>query len=132
VSEALDRAYQDRLQSMQIVRRRVADVAMLRKDIEQQIAELESLQERLADQRQSVAGQTGEADQPAGESAAADELAARLRRLLPDVMKAQEKLLQTSRRQQMRIDAFGTRSAAGWTSWRTSARSGSCSADRSY
>jgi hypothetical protein len=87
VPEALDRAYQDRLESMQIVRRRVADTAMLRNDIERQIAELESLQEQLADQRQHAVapGRTQEAQQAAGESAAADELAARLRRLLPEV-----------------------------------------------
>lgn len=109
--EALDRAYQDKLQSMQIVGRRVADAAVLRKDVERQIAELESLQEQLADQRQQslAAGRTVEATEAAGESAAAADLAAQLRRLLPDVIKSEGQLLQTSRLHQTRIDAFRTR-----------------------
>jgi phage shock protein A/DNA-binding XRE family transcriptional regulator len=109
--DALDREYQDRLESMRIVRRRVADAATLRNDIEREIAELESLREQLADQRQQAvdAGRTGEAEPAAGERATADDQLARLRPLLPDVIKSQDQLLQTSVRRQTEIDAFRTR-----------------------
>jgi DNA-binding XRE family transcriptional regulator len=82
---ALDRHYQALLESLTGMRRRVADEATRRRDIEQQIAELQS--------------------QPAGQ---ADRLA-ELRRLLTGVTEAEERLTVASQREQARADAFRTR-----------------------
>jgi hypothetical protein len=82
---ALDRHYQAWLESLTGMRRRVADAATLRRDIEQQIAGLQS--------------------QSAGQ---ADQLA-ELRRLLTGVTEAEERLTVASQREQARADAFRTR-----------------------
>ena len=77
---ALDQHYQDRLESMNHMRRRVARAAMLRKDIERQLTELEPPPD------------------PAG-----------LRERLAAAMAAEERLTVESQREQMRLDAFRTR-----------------------
>ncbi len=82
---ALDRRYQAWLESLTGMRRRVADAVTLRRDIEQQIAEVQS----------QAAGQ-------------ADQLA-ELRRLLAGVTGAEERLTAASQREQARTDAFRTR-----------------------
>ncbi len=112
--EALDRAYQERLDSQQILRRRVADAATLRKDIERQIASLQSLQATTEEQPQSLpdADPAAEAVPTAAERAAAAGLIAELRRLLTGVIKAEPQLTAMSRRQQMQADAFRTRKEA--------------------
>jgi phage shock protein A/DNA-binding XRE family transcriptional regulator len=109
--EALDRAYQERLDSQQILRRLVADVVTLRRDIERQIADLQSLQVTPEEQHQSPPGAdlAGEAAPTAAERAAAGDLIAELRRLLPGVIKAGQQLTETSLRRQMQADAFRTR-----------------------
>ena len=76
----LDRHYQDRLESMSLMRRRVAGAAMLRKDIERQLTELE----------------------PPPDSAGLQERFAA-------AMAAEERLTVESQREQMRLDAFRTR-----------------------
>ncbi len=76
----LDRHYQARLESMSAMRRRVAQVAMQRKDIERQLTEL------------------GPPPAPAG-----------LRERLAAAIEAEERLIAESRREQMRTDAFRTR-----------------------
>jgi DNA-binding XRE family transcriptional regulator len=85
---ALDRHYQALLESLTGLRRRVADAATLRRDIEQQIAELQF--------------------QPADHADHAGQLA-ELRRLLTGVTEAEERLTVTSQREQARADAFRTR-----------------------
>src|SRR6266568_4906991 len=82
---ALDRRYQAWLESLTGMRRRVADAVTLRRDIEQQIAEVQP----------QAAGQ-------------ADQLA-ELRRLLTGVTEAEERLTAASQREQARTDAFRTR-----------------------
>src|SRR5215472_5015289 len=82
---ALDRHYQAWLESLTGMRCRVADAATRRRDIEQQIAGLQS----------QAAGQ-------------ADRLA-ELRRLLTGVTEAEERLTVASQREQARADAFRTR-----------------------
>ena len=77
---ALDRHYQARLESMSAMRRRVAQVAMQRKDIERQLTELEP------------------PPAPAG-----------LRERLAAAIEAEEQLTVESQREQMRVDAFRTR-----------------------
>ena len=82
---ALDRRYQAWLESLTGMRRRVADAVTLRRDIEQQIAGLQS----------QAAGQ-------------ADQLT-ELRRLLTGVTEAEERLTAASQREQARADAFRIR-----------------------
>ncbi len=77
---ALERHYQARLESMSAMRRRVAQVAMQRKDIERQLTELEP------------------PPAPAG-----------LRERLAAAIEAEEQLTVESQREQMRVDAFRTR-----------------------
>jgi hypothetical protein len=77
---ALDRHYQARLESMNATRRRVAQAAMQRKDIERQLTELEP------------------PPAPAG-----------LRERLAAAIEAEEQLTVESQREQMRVDAFRTR-----------------------
>ena len=77
---ALDQHYQDQLESMTLMRRRVAQAATLRKDLERQLAELE----------------------PAADSAG-------LRERLVAAIEEEERLIVASQREQMRVDAFRTR-----------------------
>ena len=77
---ALDRHYQDLLESMTAMRRRVAEVATQRKNIERQLTELEP--------------------QPAP---------AGLRERLAAAVEAEEQLTAESQQEQMRVDAFRTR-----------------------
>jgi hypothetical protein len=77
---AMDRHYQARLESLTAMRRRVADTAMLRKDIERQLTEPEP------------------PSAPAG-----------LRERFAAAMAAEEQLTVESQREQLRVDAFRTR-----------------------
>src|SRR5690242_16005791 len=79
-----NRRYQAGLESLTAMRRRVAAAATLRKDIERQLAELESPQ-------------------------AAQDEAAGLRERLAAAIEAEARLTAASQRGQMRIDAFRTR-----------------------
>ena len=95
---ALDRRYQARLESINAMRRRVAQAAMLRKDIERQLTELES------------------PSAPAG-----------LRERLAAASEVEERLTVECQREQMRLDAFRTRkevlkAATPSRSWRSSSR----------
>ena len=77
---ALDRQYQAQLESMNLMRRRVAQAAMLRKDLERQLTEPE------------------QPPDPAG-----------LRERLAAAIEAEERLTVESQREQLRVDAFRTR-----------------------
>jgi hypothetical protein len=83
---ALERRYQDWLDSMANSRHRAADAAAVRRKAERQLAELES---------------AGEPASPAELAAARDRLAA--------AIEAQEQLLPAHQRQQAQADAFRTR-----------------------
>jgi hypothetical protein len=76
---ALDRSYQARLEAMNAMRRRVADAATLRKDIERQLAGPEPAE------------------------------AAGLRDRLAVAAEAEQRLTAASQREQMRVDAFRTK-----------------------
>jgi phage shock protein A len=80
LAPALDQHYQDQLESLTAVRRRVAQAATLRKNIELQLTEVE----------------------PPPDSAG-------LRERLAEAMAAEERLTVESQREQMRVDAFRTR-----------------------
>jgi phage shock protein A len=80
LAPALDQHYQDQLESLTALRRRVAQVATLRKNIELQLTEVE----------------------PPPDSAG-------LREQLAEAMAAEERLIAESQREQMRVDAFRTK-----------------------
>ena len=80
LESALDQNYQARLESLTAMRRRVAQAATLRKDIERQLTELEPPSD------------------PAG-----------LQERFAAAMAAEERLTVESQREQMRVDAFRTR-----------------------
>lgn len=109
--DALDQAYQDNLATMQIVRRRTADAALLARDILSQVTELDSLRDRLTMQRQRALEEDmpEAAAQAASRLSATDELAAGLRRRLPGVIEAERQLTDTSLVLHARSDAFRTR-----------------------
>jgi phage shock protein A/DNA-binding XRE family transcriptional regulator len=81
---ALDSSYQDRLEQMTTVRRRVAQAATLVRNLQDRLAELESAQ-------------------------SAEEEDAEVRRLLARMTEAERRLQVRSQRLQARIDAFRTR-----------------------
>jgi phage shock protein A len=107
---ALDRHYQAWLESMTVMRRRVAEVATLRKDIERQLAELEPPRAMRDEQhRQAPGAGRAEAAQAAEEMAAARARAAGLQERFAAAIKAEERLTVASQREQMRADALRTR-----------------------
>jgi phage shock protein A len=79
LSAALDQHYQDQLESLTLMRRRVAQAATLRKDIERQLTEPEP-------------------QDPAG-----------LQERFAEAMAAEERLIAESQREQSQLDAFRTR-----------------------
>jgi phage shock protein A len=80
LAPALDQHYQDQLESLTLLRRRVAQAATLRKDLERQLTELEPPPD------------------PAG-----------LRERLAAAIETEERLTVESQREQMQVDAFRTR-----------------------
>ena len=108
---ALDVSYQDRLERLQVMRRRAAEAAWLVRDIKDQIDVLESAQARLDDQRRRAleAGREEEAAKAAGRLAAAQQEAAQARQLLPWIAETEGWLGTRLRRLQTRTDAFRAR-----------------------
>ena len=80
LASALDQHYQDQLESLTLLRRRVAQAATLRKDIELQLTKVERPSDRAGLQERFAAA-----------------------------MAAEERLTVESQREQMRVDAFRTR-----------------------
>jgi len=80
LAPALDQHYQDQLESLTLMRRRVAQAATLRKDLERQLTELEPPPD------------------PAG-----------LRERLAAAIEEEKRLTVESQREQMQVDAFRTR-----------------------
>ena len=80
LASALDQHYQDQLESLTLLRRRVAQAATLRKDIELQLTKVERPSDRAGLQEQFA-----------------------------EVMAAEERLTAESQREQMLLDAFRTR-----------------------
>ncbi len=92
--ETLDTHYQAWLESTSVTRRRCADVATLKRNLERQITGLESQHATPEDRP---------------DSPAARELIAELRRLLASASQAEERLAAVSQRQRAQVDAFRTR-----------------------
>jgi hypothetical protein len=109
--QALDRSYQERLERLAAARRGEADAATLIKDIQNQVAALETAQANLEDRhrRELDAGRPQEATEGAGRLAAAREQAAQARRLLPGVIEARQRLGQATRRLQAHAEAWRVR-----------------------
>ena len=109
--DALDRSYQRRLDGMQIIRWRVADAATATSRVQTQLRDLESLQERLRDQRERAleADREAVAARADRELSAVGEQAEELRRLLPSVTETERKAAEQSQRLQRGVDDFRTR-----------------------
>lgn len=97
LAEALDRSYQERLDRLTALRRGEADAAILVKDLRDQVAELEAMQAEL------------EAAQAVGKLAAVQQQAAEVRRLLPGMIEARNRLREQNQQVQARVEAFRTR-----------------------
>ncbi len=108
---ALDASYQDRLERLQVMRRRVAEAAWLVRDMKDQIDVLESVQARLDDRRRRAleAGRQEEAAKAADRLAAAQQEAAQARDMLPWITEAERWLDTRLRRVERRTGAFRTR-----------------------
>jgi hypothetical protein len=111
LAEALDRSYQERLERLQLLRRGAAEAASLSREIQAEIAELESVQATLEETRRRAldAGRQQEATRAAGQLAAARQQADEMRRLLPGVTEAGRRLSGESQRFQARTEALRVR-----------------------
>jgi phage shock protein A len=104
--EALDRSYQEELERQQILRRGHADAVSLIRDLENQLAGLEPERAGLEELHRRALD-AGEHEQAAS---AADRLAsllrqeAEVRRMLPEMTKARQRLEEQSRRGELRLD----------------------------
>ena len=112
--EALDESYEDRLEQMDTLRRHLSDAATLVKDIERQVADLETRQAQLGDQRWRALqeGKPEAAAEAVDELAKAQEQLAELRRLLPGMIDAERQLREKNQRNQAWVNAFRTRKEA--------------------
>ena len=108
--QALDWLYQERLEQLAVLRRGRADAAALIKDIQDQVAALETAQAALEDQhRRALDTGTQEATQAAGQLAAARQQMTAARRLLPGVIEAGRRLDQATERLHARAEAWRVR-----------------------
>jgi phage shock protein A len=108
LAEALDRSYQQQLERLQGMRRRVADAAVLVKDIEDHVRELEAEQARLEEKDHRAL----DADSPqdaARKLADVQRQAAEVRPLLPRMIEARNRLGEKYGRLQAQVEAFRTR-----------------------
>jgi hypothetical protein len=109
--QALDRSYRERIEQLTASRQGEADAAALIKDIQDQVAALETAQANLKDQRRRAldTGRPQEATQAADKLAAARQQIAQAGRLLPGVIEARHQLGQATQRLQARADAWRVR-----------------------
>ena len=109
--QALDRSYEERLERLTAVRRGEADAATLVKDIQDQVAALQTAQTKLEDLhcRALEAGRPQEAADAADKLAAAQQQIAQAQRLLPGVIEAGHRLSQATQRLQARTEAWRAR-----------------------
>ncbi|MGP7996189.1 MAG: PspA/IM30 family protein [Streptosporangiaceae bacterium] len=107
----LDVAYQDQLELLAPLRRRVADAATLAKQFSRQIGDLGSLRLQLAEQRQEAlaAGETSRAETVAQAIDDVDSQVAMLRERLPQVTAAEQALTRHSYQQQVRAEELRVR-----------------------
>jgi hypothetical protein len=111
LGDALDRSYQESLERLTLLRRGEAETITLVRDIQDQVAELEWAQAKLEDshRRALEADRPREAAQAAGKLATAQQQAAEAQRLLPEMIRARDRLGQVIQRREARADALRTR-----------------------
>jgi phage shock protein A len=109
--ERLDLAYQDWLEQLTALRRRVADAATLARQFSTQIDELGALRAQLAGQRQEAlaAGDTSRAGAVQQAIADVDGQVATLRERLPQVTAAEQALARQSAQAARRVEALRVR-----------------------
>ena len=109
--QALDRSYQERMERLTAVRRGEADAATLVKDIQDQVAALQTAQAKLQDlqHRALDAGRPQEATDAAGKLATVQQQIAQARRLLPAVIETRRRLDQANQRFQARAETWRVR-----------------------
>ena len=109
--ETLDLSYEKQLESLQKVRRSVADVATARKRIELQAAQLQKQADKLQDQAKAALTQGNEdlAREALSRRAALGEQLSDMQTQHVQVTEQEEKLVATSQRLQAQIEQFRTR-----------------------
>jgi DNA-binding XRE family transcriptional regulator len=109
--EALDYAYERQLETLQRVRRGVADVATSRKRLELQVTQLEQTAAKFARQAQDAleTGREDVARDALSREAGVLEQLSELRDQLGDLRGEEERLTAASQRLQAKVDAFRTR-----------------------
>ncbi len=109
--ETLDLSYEQQLDSLQKVRRSVADVATARKRIELQAGQLQKQADKLQEQAKAALGQGNEdlAREALSRRAALGEQLTDLKNQHDQVVEQEDKLVQTSQRLQAQVEQFRTR-----------------------
>ncbi|MHB8219184.1 MAG: PspA/IM30 family protein [Acidimicrobiales bacterium] len=109
--ETLDLSYEKQLESLQKVRRSVADVATARKRIELQAAQLQKQADKLQAQAKAALTQGNEdlAREALSRRAALGEQLTDLKTQHDQVTEQQEKLVETSQRLQTQVEQFRTK-----------------------
>jgi phage shock protein A len=109
--ETLDLSYEKQLDSLQKVRRSVADVATARKRIELQAAQLQKQADKLQDQAKAALSQGNEdlAREALSRRAALGEQLNDLKAQHDQVSEQEERLVETSQRLQAQVEQFRTR-----------------------
>ena len=109
--ETLDLSYEKQLDSLQKVRRSVADVATARKRIELQAAQLQKQADKLQEQAKAALAQGNEdlAREALSRRAALGEQLADLKTQHDQVVEQEERLVATSQRLQTQIEQFRTK-----------------------
>src|ERR1700684_1445560 len=109
--ETLDLSYEKQLDSLQKVRRGVADVATARKRIELQAQGLQKQADKLQDQAKAALAQSNEdlAREALARRAALGEQLADLKTQHDQVSEQEEKLVATSQRLQAQVEQFRTK-----------------------
>jgi phage shock protein A len=109
--ETLDLSYEKQIESLQKVRRSVADVATARKRIELQAAQLQKQADKLQGQAKAALAQGNEdlAREALSRRAALGEQLADLKTQHDQVSEQEEKLVETSQRLQAQVEQFRTR-----------------------
>jgi phage shock protein A len=109
--ETLDLSYEKQLDSLQKVRRSVADVATARKRIELQAGQLKKQAEKLQQQAKAALGQGNEslAREALARRAALGQQLSDLETQHQQVAEQEEKLVETSQRLQAQVEQFRTR-----------------------
>ena len=101
LAEALDLAYQEQLEHLTVLRRGEAEAVTLIRDLQTLGAELDSMRVKL--------GGAYSAAVTEGSQLAVEQLAAEVRRLLPGMIQARQRLGEQNRRLQARVEAFRVR-----------------------